>query len=183
MKIIPFSEQHIPAVARFSDKEFGAGYWTEDSLAESLKLSSPEASLILIDEDEKTQGFRLTYAPGTWMQDPLIAKGLSKGQWKTPPEKVAYFKTILVSPNLRGSGWGQKLSQTSFEALKKAGAEAVLCDSWKESPRNSSQKYLYKLGFEKVAEYKEFWKAVDYSCSRCGRPCLCTAAEMIKYLY
>ena len=61
--------------------------------------------------------------------------------------------------------------------------QAVVAHSWKESPNNSSMKYLEKLGFLPVGEHPLFWSEVDYDCTRCGKPpCQCTATEMILYL-
>lgn len=79
-------------------------------------------------------------------------------------------------------GWGKRMSLQAIELLKEAGAQAIATHSWKESPQDSSGKYLRSLGFRSVALHPFYWKEVDYICTRCGKPCLCTAEEMILKL-
>ena len=45
-----------------------------------------------------------------------------------------------------------------------------------------SGRYLRAMGFELVKAHPLYWNKVDYVCTRCGKPCVCTAEEMIKYL-
>ena len=94
---------------------------------------------------------------------------------------MSYFKSLFVSGDYQQQGLGKTLSTKSIELLKQMGAEAILCHSWLESPGNSSQKYLQRMGFTDVTTHEKFWYPVDYHCTRCGpAKCVCTAIEMIK---
>jgi ribosomal protein S18 acetylase RimI-like enzyme len=96
---------------------------------------------------------------------------------------LAYFKTLIVDSSLQGKGWGPRLTQLSIKSLRKTGATSIICHCWKESPKNSSFKYLTKLGFTPVGEIKNFWQDIDYECVVCKpHKCTCTAIEMIKKL-
>ncbi len=123
---------------------------------------------------------RLAYPPGAWSKGK--GSGLSPDQWKIPLEKVGYFQSLFISEKARGQGWGPKLSEASIQCFKKLGAEAIVTHAWKESPQNSSIRYLTKFGFEAVATYPLYWIDVDYECALDGKPCRCTAVEMIKYI-
>src|SRR5690606_25552492 len=110
-------------------------------------------------------------------------RGLTPDRWQVKPEQMAYFKSLFVAKKFQAAGMGKRLSLESIELLKKCGAKAVLCHSWLESPNNSSQRYLLKLGFEEIARFPKFWYPIDYVCTRCGpKRCECTAVEMVKYI-
>src|SRR5690606_15188381 len=118
--------------------------------------------------------------PGKWNK----GKGskLSPHLWKVPIDRVGYFQSLFLHPNVTGQGWGQKLSLAAAQVMKQLKAEAIVCHSWVESPNNSSSRYLLKMGFQPVTRYPHYWIDVDYECTRCGKPCVCTAEEMILYL-
>lgn len=184
MKIEEFGPQHIEAVEKLSDEVIGPGYYFRENLLESLEKSKKgenTASLVLVGDHGEVLGFRLTYPPSDWLKEKREDQ-VRPDLWKVNPDSVAYFKTIFISPKLKGQGWGSKLSMASIEKLRHMGAKAVLCHSWKESPNNSSMRYLEKIGFQSLVEYPEYWKEVDYHCVRCGKPCLCTATELVFYL-
>lgn len=122
----------------------------------------------------------MSFPAGQWQKGK--GQGLRNDLWKFPLESVGYFQSLFLDDSVQGKGWGAKVSQASIEALKRAGTKAIVTHAWKESPHDSSRKYLRKLGFEFVAEHPLYWNKVDYECTRCGRPCMCTAEEMIKYL-
>ncbi len=109
-------------------------------------------------------------------------KKLRSDLWKVPSDKVGYFQSLFVSEKAQGEGWGPKLSDAALESFKQLGTLAVVTHAWKESPNNSSIRYLTKFGFESVATHPEYWIDVDYECVLDGKPCRCTAEEMIKYL-
>lgn len=178
MKILPFTEEYVDSTLECSNLYIGDNYFEKDQLTQLARLKS---SFILVDEKNKVQGLRLSYPPGSWVDSKKPEK-LCPELWKVPPEKVAYFQTIFLADGARGGGWGLRLSQASIAVLRDMGARAIVCHSWKESPHNSSMKYLKKLGFELIKEYPNYWIQVDYDCIRCGRPCVCTASEMIFYL-
>ena len=87
-----------------------------------------------------------------------------------------------MDPSLTGQGWGTRVSRQAIQILLKLGAKAVVTHSWKESPHDSSRRCLRGLGFSPVACYPGYWSEVAFSCSRCGKPCACTAEEMILRL-
>lgn len=183
MTIRPLERKDIPAVKAFTDRAIGQDYYTiaelEEIYAKSLK-NGRVASLLLEDETRSIRGVRITYPPGNWEKGK--GKGLNPQLWKVPQESAAYFQSLFVDLDLTGQGWGRKMSEASLAILNEMGTRAVVCHSWKESPNDSSGRYLRGLGFEVVQTHPLYWKDVDYVCTRCGKPCLCTAEEMIKYL-
>ena len=74
---------------------------------------------------------------------------------------------------------GAEADHLALADLKASGARAVVAHSWKESPHGSSLRYLTRLGFEAVAEHPEYWVDVDYTCALDGKPCRCTAIEVV----
>lgn len=183
MTIRPLRSLDIAAVKHFTDHAIGKDYYSEKELQGILTRSEKNGvmcSLVLLDENGKIHGIRITYPPGCWNHGK--GKGLSPELWKIPQEETAYFQSLFIDPALTGQGWGKKLSMRSLESLRSLKARAVVCHSWKESPNDSSGRYLRALGFEVVATHPLYWKDVDYICTRCGKPCLCTAEEMIKHL-
>ena len=183
MTIRPLTAADLDRAKEFADRAIGANYYSRAELAEILERSEKNGracSLILVDEGGLIRGIRITYPPGKWSHGK--GKGLSPELWRVPLAEAAYFQSLFIDESLTGHGWGKKLSGESLKILRDLGAQAVVCHSWKESPNDSSGRYLRSLGFEVVATHPLYWKEVDYVCTRCGKPCLCTAEEMIKYL-
>ncbi|MBL7664632.1 MAG: GNAT family N-acetyltransferase [Bacteriovoracaceae bacterium] len=178
MKILEFSSSHIQAVKNFTDRWIGQNYYSLPELKNAYLYSQGCSYLAYVDEE--LAGIRLTYAPGDWIKS---QRGLSFHDWKVPSDRVGYFKSLFVAEKFQQLGIGRKLAETSLKQLQKKEAQAVICHSWLESPGNSSQLYLEKMGFVPVKSHPEFWKEIDYLCTRCSpHRCLCTAIEMIKYL-
>ena len=179
-QIRPLEASDIPQLKQFADQAIGSGYYSIAELEDIFKksqLNGKMCSLLLIGESSEIQGLRLTYPPGNWQKGK--GRHLSPHLWKVPVESTAYFQSLFLASEVQGQGWGEKLSLASIEILKNLGAKAVVCHSWVESPGNSSSKYLLRLGFLPLIRYPNYWKEVDYVCTRCGKPCLCTAEEMI----
>lgn len=183
MKIRPMTEKDILELKAFTDMAIGENYYSTSELAEIYNKSiyqGHQCSLVLEAEDGKIHGVRISYPPGHWEKGK--GKGLSTEKWGIPLSQVAYFQSLFIHPQLTGKGWGKKMSLAAIHILRNINAKAIVTHSWKESPQGSSGKYLRSLGFELVATHPLYWKEVDYVCTRCGKPCLCTAEEMILYL-
>lgn len=183
MKIRPMTLGDIEKVRQFTDRAIGTNYYSSEELQEIYKKSlknGQECTLVLEDEKGEVRGVRITYPPGNWEKGK--GKGLNPQLWQVPLADTAYFQSLFVDPTLTGGGWGKKLSFEAIEILRKLGAKAIVTHSWKESPHDSSGRYLRALGFRLVATHPLYWKEVDYVCTRCGKPCVCTAEEMIHYL-
>lgn len=183
MNIRPAQASDVPKIKAFTDKAIGVDYYSTSELEKILQQSSlngRQFTLLLEDEESKIRGVRITYPPGQWEKGK--GKGLSPEKWNVPKESVAYFQSLFIDLSLTGKGWGQKVSMKSIEMLKETGAKAIATHSWKESPNDSSGRYLRGLGFELINTHPLYWKDVDYVCTRCGKPCLCTAEEMLKRL-
>jgi ribosomal protein S18 acetylase RimI-like enzyme len=183
MQIRPLDHFDLVAVKDFTDITIGKNYFSLAELEENLRQSVKDSvmcSFVLLDAKNQIQGFRLAYPPGTWSK----GKGskLRSDLWKVPLEDVGYFQSLFLSDPVQGQGWGPKLSEASITAMKALGAKAIVTHAWKESPNNSSVRYLSKFGFQTVATHPEYWIDVDYECVLDGKPCRCTAEEMIKYL-
>ncbi len=177
--ILPLCRADLSALKTFADREIGEGYYSDDELLDILKrseLGGQTASLVLKCEDEIC-GVRMSYPHGQWHRGK--GSGLSENSWPYPKSQTAYFQSLFLAPKAQGSGWGVKLSQQSALILREMGAAGILCHSWKESPHNSSRRYLDKMGFELIAEHPLYWQHVNYNCTRCLQPpCQCTAQEM-----
>lgn len=183
MRIRPITNSDLVAVQKFTDVAIGEGYYSAEDWKDILEKSSTGGqvfSLLLEDADHAVRGVRITYPAGRWDQGK--GNGLRPDLWKAPLEKTAYFQSLFIDPSLIGQGWGTKMSLAALELLRQTDTNAVVCHSWKESPGGSSGRYLKSLGFELVATHPLYWKDVDYVCTRCGKDCLCTAEEMIKFL-
>lgn len=184
MDIRELRREDIPAVKAFTDRAIGDGYYSEQELYDYYQrslLNERSCSLVLVDEHDQIRGLRLSCAPGKWQTGK--GQGLSPEKWEVDRENIGYFQSLFIDPDLTGKGWGKRLSLKALVILKQMGAEAVICHSWKESPNDSSGRYLRSLGFQLIATHPFYWKDVDYVCTRCGQPpCQCTAEEMIKYL-
>lgn len=174
----------LTRLKEFTDREIGAGYYSASELEDIFKRSMAHTptgqdvmcSRILKDGDE-IQGVRFTFPPGRWNKGK--GSGLNPDKWPHDLDHTGYFQSLFLSGKVQGQGWGAKLSLDSIESLRAVGARGVVCHSWKESPNNSSSKYLLKMGFKPISEHPLYWKDVDYCCTRCLKPpCQCTAIEM-----
>lgn len=180
LRIRPFTQNDLPKVKEFTDREIGANYYSlnelEDIYNRSLK-NGVMCSLLIEDASGNVKGIRLSYPAGQWESGK--GKGLHPEKWPFPRNQTAYFQSLFLSNDLQGQGWGGRVSAEALRLLRQTGAMGVVCHSWKESPNNSSTRYLQKLGFEVIAEHPLYWSKLDYECTRCGKPpCQCTALEM-----
>jgi len=185
MQIRQLESQDLPTLKAFADETIGRNYFSDAELEQVFQksLAIPEGimcSFVLVDDNNQIQGMRLAFPPGAWS----AGKGnkLRPDLWNVPMESVAYFQSLFVAPAFRQDGWGPKLSEAAIAAFKKLGAKAIVTHAWKESPHNSSLRYLTSFGFQEVATHPEYWINVDYECILDGKPCRCTAVEMIKYI-
>lgn len=180
LTIRPLAAADLQAVKRFTDAEIGAGYYAMPELDDVFRRSQAGTimcSFVLVDATQAIKGVRITYPPGQWKQGK--GSGLTVMAWPNRLDETGYFQSLFVAADLQGQGWGGRLSERALEALRAAGAKGVVCHSWKESPNDSSTRYLKKLGFTLIAEHPLYWKDVDYNCTRCQKPpCQCTAQEM-----
>jgi hypothetical protein len=176
-----FTLADVDAVKKFTDQQIGEGYYSIQELQENLKKSVSRtgeiSSFVLIDtETHEVRGLRLAYPPGAWAH----GKGskLRSDLWPFKLEKAGYFQSLFLAKDVQGGGWGPQLSKKSMDIFRKLGAEGIITHCWKESPNNSSFRYLDKVGFKTVVEHPNYWIDVDYVCTRDGKPCRCTAIEM-----
>jgi ribosomal protein S18 acetylase RimI-like enzyme len=177
--IRPLTESDLPEILKFADQNVGLGYFSISELQEIYRRSAKDnkvCSLLLTDGSE-ILGMRLSYPPGNWEHGK--GKGLSPLKWPYPISETAYFQSLFLAPKVQAQGWGGKLSREAIKILKEIGSKGIVCHAWKESPHNSSVRYLEGLGFQSVAEYPKYWREVQYNCTRCKKPpCQCTAVEM-----
>ena len=181
-EIKTLDKNHINQVLDFTDISIGKRYFSYDEVAKYIeysKLKNEICSFGLFNEDKQLVAVRLSFAPGAWLSE-FDSAHLSVNKWPFSPGNMSYFKSLFVSKEAQGQGWGPKLSLASIDSLKKMGAKAILTHSWRESPNNSSLKYLTKFGFQPITDHPLFWSKIDYDCTRCLKPpCQCTATEMI----
>ena len=170
-------------VAAVAAGTVGVGYFPPERVREYLARSTTEAGVFsyVATRGADVVGFRLVLPPGTWTRG--RGRSLAPQCWPKPQAQAAYFQSCDVDASAMGQGIGGRLAQRAFEDLRAAGAKLVVTHSWKESPHNSSLRYLSKLGFVPVAEHAHYWSEVDYVCPRCGPPpCSCTAVECVLEL-
>lgn len=192
-RIRPLLRDDLTKVKAFTDREIGEGYFKSEELEKlydqtlitledggALHEAESTCSFVLVDAADEIVGLRLAFAPGRWSKGK--GRGLRPDLWNVDPKKAGYFQSLFLADRARGSGLGPELSKRSKEIMIMAGAKAIVTHAWKESPDNSSIKYLSKAGFQTVCEHKNYWSDVDYVCTRDGKPCRCTAVEMIQYL-
>jgi len=169
----------LPSLKEFTDREIGSGYYSMKEIEEIYMKSQSKGRMcsLVLKKGEQICGVRMTYPPGNWSHGK--GSGLTTEKWPYPLSETAYFQSLFLASSVQGEGWGGKLSQRSLQILKEIGAKGVVCHSWKESPNNSSVRYLEKMGFQLIAEHPLYWQHVDYNCTRCLKPpCQCTAQEM-----
>lgn len=183
MQIRPLSKSDFSSVKTFTDMAIGEGYYSMQELEKIYDQSMHGNTMCtLIAEfkdskgDEKIGGIRITYPPGNWSHGK--GQGLNPEKWPHTLPQTAYFQSLFVSPELTGQGLGKKMSYEAIRILKTIDTKGIVCHSWRESPQDSSGRYLRALGFQLIAEHPLYWSKVDYTCTRCGKPCVCTADEM-----
>ena len=180
-QIQPLKASDLEPLKTFCDQQVGHGYYSQTDLEKILAQSNSHGqnvSFLLKGPNQEIVGVRLSLAPTTWSD--FMKDNCCPEKWGLPSEEVGYFKSLFIDSRLQGQGWGPKLSNLSLEAMTKLGAKGVVCHSWKESPNNTSIRYLEKYGFQKVAEHPKFWASIPYDCTICKKPpCQCTGVEMI----
>ncbi|MBC7465566.1 MAG: GNAT family N-acetyltransferase [Bdellovibrio sp.] len=181
LRIQPFLLTDVDAVKKFTDQEIGFGYYSVEELIQNQKKSVSSSGLIssflLIDEkDGSVKGLRLAYPPNNWTHGK--GSSLRNDLWPFSISETAYFQSLFLSKDVQGQGYGPKLSMISIQVFIKLNAKGIATHSWKESPYNSSIKYLESVGFKKIIEHPNYWSKIDYTCPRDGKPCQCTAVEM-----
>lgn len=168
-----------PGVSALADRLVGDDYYTAEIVGETMERSTHDGRVFsyVATHEGDLVAFRFVLPPGRWEHG--RGEGLAPSRWRAPLEKTAYFQSCFVDHAVMGRGIGRALAHRALLDLKEHGAQAVVAHSWKESPHGSSLRYLTRLGFEPVAEHPEYWVDVDYTCSLDGKPCHCTAIEVV----
>ena len=176
------SADDFDGIIALADREIGEGYYNHNDLSILHAQSEYRGHCLsfVACVEESLIGFRLTLAPGTWSHG--RGDGLRPDKWPAPVEESAYFQSCFIQSAWSGRGVGRALSAASIRQMKLAGIPLVVAHSWKESPHNSSMRYLSRLGFRPIQEYPKYWSNIDYECSLDGKPCQCTAIEVILEL-
>ncbi len=177
--IRPMTAADAVPVARLADRLVGGNYYPPELVLEYLERAT---TLLLTTAYVAARGtelvaFRFVVPPGRWIEG--RGRGQTPGQWPGGPERAAYFQSCFVDHACMGQGIGGRLARRALADLTALDATAVVAHSWKESPHNSSFRYLSRLGFRPVAAHERYWHEIDYHCVRCGKPCVCTAIEMV----
>ncbi len=178
-KIVNIESVSLEQLKAATDLLIGRDYYTANELKKLLSdKDSKAASFALLNGNGDFMGFRISLAYPHY-QEFVDAKKYSPDLWECDLKNVAYFKSLFLLEEVRGQGWGTKLSKTSMGVFKKLGYKKIFAHSWKESPSKSFY-YLKNLGFQVIKEHPNFWSDIDYECTRCKTPpCDCTALEML----
>lgn len=171
-----------PAVEALATRVIGPGYYPAATVLEYLERSTVGGVVCshVALAGGQVVAFRFALPPGRW--DSGRGQGLHPERWPAPLEQCAYFQSSYVDDRWMGHGIGRRMAAAALDALRALGARAVVTHSWKESPHGSSFRYLSRLGFVAVAELPDYWAEVDYVCRLDGKPCRCTAIEMVLEL-
>tara|TARA_R110002126_G_scaffold160458_13_gene308146 strand:- start:8524 stop:9093 length:570 start_codon:yes stop_codon:yes gene_type:complete len=179
--IIEMTEHFFPQVIALANQVHGDNYLNINQLTELQERGVKQgvnASFIALS-DTVVVGYRLSFAAEQWSLDQWCSVEL----WPVGAEKMAYFKSVAVAPELQGQGIGSALLRASIAALSKQGAIAGLAHIWRESPGNSAQRYFKKAGAKLIAVHQDRWLPLSqnggYICPLCGNRCHCSAAEMV----
>jgi ribosomal protein S18 acetylase RimI-like enzyme len=173
--------RHFASVVALANQVHGDNYLDLTSLAQWYSrgiTDSINANYVALSEGNVV-GYRLSYAAGQWPLDQWCSVPL----WPVAPEKMAYFKSVAVAPELQGKGLGPELLKASIAALRQQGAVAGLAHIWQQSPGNAAQRYFSKAGALLLKVHPDRWlhlsETANYICPLCGNRCHCTAAEMV----
>ncbi|KKO46477.1 acetyltransferase [Arsukibacterium ikkense] len=178
--IAEMSANFFPQVIKLANQVHGDNYL---NLAQLTALHQRgikdgiDASYVALLES-KVVGYRLSFAAGQWPLDQWCSVNL----WPVLPDKMAYFKSVAVAPELQGQGLGSTLLKASIAALTQQGATAGLAHIWRESPGNGAERYFSKAGATLLKVHPDRWlhlsETAGYICPICGNRCHCSAAEM-----
>ena len=120
----------LKAVRQFTDREIGAGYYSQSELEDIYQRSAKNGvmcSLVLEDDAKRIQGIRISYPPGQWEHGKGV--GLAPHQWPHPLAATGYFQSLFLASTLRGEGWGGRLSERALIELRQVGAKGVVCQA------------------------------------------------------
>jgi len=181
-------EKDFKSITSLGDKIFGKDYITEEEMEVILKRSLKDGrncsfTLYFNEGDgtlERLIGFRLTYAPGTWIEDYPLE--LHPEEWGPEPSNVAYFKCNALEEEFRGKAFGRMLLDKSVGELRRMGAVAGVCHIRMNSPGNSAFKYFRRAGGKLIRTYEDYWVNYhneDKPCIKCGAECQCSGSEML----
>ena len=171
----------ISAVVALADRLVGDGYYSRASVTEMLARSTLGDVVCshvaeVLSRPPRLVGFRFSLPPGAWQHG--RGQTISPELGPAPLADSGYFQTAFVDDSVRRQGLGSRMATAALDSLRTLGARGVVTHCWKESPGNSSFRYLSRLGFRPIVEIANYWIDVDYTCVRDGHPCHCTAIEM-----
>jgi len=179
VEVTLMNESDTRAVVAVAEASAGVGYYDAATVASYLQRSRGARGSFAYVARQATRvvGFRFSFPPGSWAKGRGAA--LHPSRWGAATSEAAYFQSCFVHPDYTARGIGRRLATRALADLRDAGAVVVVAHSWLQSPHQSSRRYLERLGFRAVATCPDYWIDVDYTCPRCGRPCRCTAVEMV----
>lgn len=183
IEIRTMEDDDAEAVAVLADRVVGLGYYPAATIVEAIARSRTDAgacawvAVAHTPEGRQIVAFRFVYPPGRWEHG--RGRGLSPERWPAPLSESAYFQSCFVDQAYMGHGIGRRLARAAIERLREVGTRCIVAHSWKESPHGSSRRYLERMGFVAVDEHAKYWSEIDYVCQLDGKPCQCTAIEMV----
>ncbi|MEE2023635.1 MULTISPECIES: GNAT family N-acetyltransferase [Alkalimonas] len=182
MIIRPYKALDAPALLTLANQVHGDGYLNTTKLQHYIQCglaAGLNASFVAYHEAQLV-GYRLSFAAGQWQPDQWCSESL----WPVTTDKMAYFKSVAVVPEMQGKGIGTQLLLASVQVLQQQGAKAGLAHLWMQSPGNSAVRYFTRAGGRLLRVHQDKWlslslQSTGYDCPVCGRECHCTAAEMV----
>src|SRR5687768_11338003 len=96
--IRPLEDSDFDNVLAFTDENIGAGYFSAQKLRhifQKSKWQERSMSFVLVDEENKIHGVRLSYPPQQWPGRPA-SQPVHPSLWQVSIEKVAYFQSLFL---------------------------------------------------------------------------------------
>lgn len=172
-----------------------SSFKSDESIAERLAERVLDNGPVVSEDDV---GFHLKFDSrvvgfclGAVFSIPELLDYLHIGENELPKaiahsERIGLVRTIAVQDEFESQGIGTKLVGDCIDECLSRDATALCAVGWKEDGRVNIGGIMNHFGFQKAAEYEEYWydESVEkgYWCERCGDPpCTCSGVLFTRY--
>jgi GNAT superfamily N-acetyltransferase len=100
--------------------------------------------------------------------------------------KVLIIKSVAVSEEHAGNGFGTKLVQAIFKWAENKAPKSAISLGWEDGNGCHIEKVLQRNEMSRIATRENFWLedsiTRQYNCPSCGNPCRCSAVLFYRSL-